>query len=166
MITQSTLDFIREEEGLSLTSYKDNTRYSIGYGCTFYEDGTPVKAGQTITKARADELLLFHAQLAEKYVKTYIKRSLNQNQLDALVSLMFNIGPGNFSQKWNSVMIAVNKDPNDFTAIETAFKAVPHLPQRRIREASLYVQGTYQKKNYGALVVVAAGLLSWYILKK
>lgn len=53
------LQDIKESEGLELTAYWDDYGkvWTIGYGSTFYEDGSPVKEGDKITKKRAEELL-------------------------------------------------------------------------------------------------------------
>lgn len=139
MISANGLAFIRKEEGFQANAYKDNTRVSIGYGCTFYEDGTPVELGDTITRAKAETLLLYHCNLNEKYLNSYVSASLNQSQRDALISLIYNIGPGNFSKRWRWVMDAVRKNPNDTTAVREAFLKIPHLSERRKREADLYV---------------------------
>ena len=162
MISQKGLDFIRKEEGLSLKAYKDNTRVSIGYGCTFYEDGTPVKLGETITKARAEALLLYHANLNERYLNSYVKTTLNPSQRDALISLIYNIGPGNFSNRWRWVMDAVRANPNNFTAVKAAFLKVPHLPNRRLREYNLYASAASGAVSSTPIIVTVVMLVLGY----
>jgi lysozyme len=52
-------ELIKRFEGLILKAYKDKTGvWTIGYGGTHYEDGTPVRSGDRITKARAEKLLI------------------------------------------------------------------------------------------------------------
>lgn len=70
---------------------------TIGWGCTTYEDGRRVTfSDPAITMERCEELLSFHLKKNEDVVKKYVKVPLNQNQFDALVSLIHNIGEGNF----------------------------------------------------------------------
>ena len=61
------LDLIAEFEGLSLKPYLCSAKVpTIGYGSTFYENGTKVKLTDApITKQRADEIrekISFHEQ--------------------------------------------------------------------------------------------------------
>ena len=162
MISQKGLDFIKKEEGFAAKAYPDNTRVSIGYGCTFYENGTPVKLGETITKAKAETLLKYHADLNERYLNSYVSVPLNQSQRDALISLIYNIGPGNFSKKWRYVMDAVRTNPNNFTAVRAAFLKVPHLPERRKREADFYASNAGGSVATTPLIVTLLMLLLGY----
>lgn len=165
MISQKGLDFIKNEEGLKLTAYKDNTRVSIGYGCTFYANGTAVKLGDTITKDGANSLLLYHANLNEKYLNTYVKTTLKQSQRDALISLIYNIGPGNFSEKWRYVMDEVRKNPNNYTAVKAAFLKIPHLPARRLKEFNLYASADNGAVASTPLIVILVmAVLGYFFL--
>lgn len=89
------IDFIRNEEGCRLTAYQDSVGvWTIGVGHT----GPDVHAGLTITQARADELLRADLSRFEAAVdKAVAYPQLTQGQFDALVSLCFNIGAGNFA---------------------------------------------------------------------
>jgi lysozyme len=88
----SNYNFIKRWEGLELQSYKDGGGvWTIGYGHT-----RGVKPNQTITLDQAKALLDDDLKDAENAVNTYVKVPLNQNQYDALVSEVFNIGSGNF----------------------------------------------------------------------
>lgn len=86
--------FIKQYEKLELKSYMPtvNDRPTIGWGSTFYEDGKPVKMGQTITKERADALFLHDIRKFEDAINETITVPLTQGQFDALVSLVYNIG--------------------------------------------------------------------------
>lgn len=84
---------IKESEGLKLEAYLDAVGvWTIGYGDT----GADVKEGLVITKEEAEERLEQRLREFEGYVNKYVKVDLNQNQFDALVSLVYNIGPENF----------------------------------------------------------------------
>ena len=79
-------------EGLRLTAYLDqNNIPTIGYGHT-----SGVYLGQTITQEEADEFLAIDLHQAEQVVYHLADVPLNQNQFDALVSLIYNIGGGAF----------------------------------------------------------------------
>ena len=60
-ISNNGLNLIKEFEGLSLKPYLDVVNIpTIGYGNTFYEDGTKVTLkDRPITEERANELLEF-----------------------------------------------------------------------------------------------------------
>ena len=91
----SNLDIIKESEGLRLTAYMPtaNDVPTIGYGHTH-----GVRMGQTITKAQAEQFLKEDVSWAEAAVNKQVKVSLNQNQFDALVSFVFNIGETTFAK--------------------------------------------------------------------
>lgn len=93
MITKN-IDAIRGHEGLRLVAYLDSVGvWTIGYGDT----GPDVVKGLVITKAQAEERLRGRLREFEGYVNRLVKVELTQNQFDALVSLVYNIGPTNFS---------------------------------------------------------------------
>lgn len=87
------VDAIKEHEGLRLKAYLDSVGvWTIGYGDT----GPDVVKGLVITKAQAEERLRKRLVEFEGYVNDMVKVALTQNQFDALVSLVYNIGPTNF----------------------------------------------------------------------
>lgn len=89
----SNIDAIKEHEGLRLVAYLDSVGvWTIGYGDT----GPDVVKGLTITKEEAEKRLRKRLVEFEGYVNTYVKVPLKQHQFDALVSLVYNIGPANF----------------------------------------------------------------------
>lgn len=87
------VDFIKGYEGLFLKSYKDpGGVWTIGYGTI----GKEAKAGRRITKKTATKLLAKELKKTESYVRTYVDIPINQNQFDALVSFVYNVGSGHF----------------------------------------------------------------------
>ncbi len=90
--SQKGIEIIKKYEGLRLKAYKCPAGIlTIGYGHT-----KNVKQGDTITETQAEILLIYDLIDIENCIKKNVKIPLNQNQFDALVSLCFNIGCGNF----------------------------------------------------------------------
>ena len=71
---------------------------TIGWGSTYYTDGTRVSPGDPeISKEQAEDLLVFGLRTAENAVARLVKPvALNENQFSSLVSFVYNIGSGNF----------------------------------------------------------------------
>lgn len=135
---------IRKFEGLKLQAYKcDAGVWTIGWGSTFFENGSPVREGDKITLDRADRLLFDVVMKFEISVRGLVKSKLNDNQIGALTSFAFNVGVGNF--KRSTLLKKVNANPNDPT-IRTEFmrwtkaagKQLKGLVTRREAEADLY----------------------------
>lgn len=85
------IDLIAAFEGCRLTAYQDDAGvWTIGYGNT----GAEARPGNTISQARAEELLYGDLRTAEISVTRRIvaHRPLTQGQFDALVSFEFNTG--------------------------------------------------------------------------
>ncbi len=99
-MTAEALQLLKNSEGCRLVGYVDpgtkSLPYTIGYGSTFYEDGTKVKLTDKITQQRADELLLHLVEPFENYVKKEIKVILSDTQISALTVMVYNIGMANF----------------------------------------------------------------------
>lgn len=68
--------------------------YTIGWGNTQYADGRPVGPNDVISQARADEEFVFDLITFETMIDKAVKVPLTQNQFDALVSIVYNVGPG------------------------------------------------------------------------
>ena len=82
------IGLIKQFEGVRLTAYRDSVGVpTIGYGST-----RGVKMGDVITQAEADTRLRQDLQSAEFAVNRLVKPALTQNQFDALVSFVFNLG--------------------------------------------------------------------------
>lgn len=87
-------DLIKKWEGLRLQSYQDTGGvWTIGWGHT----GT-ARPNQSISKAEAQRLFESDIAWAEKAVDTRVTVPLNQNQFDALVSFVFNVGESQFKR--------------------------------------------------------------------
>lgn len=136
---------LKKSEGCRLTAYPDtNGIYTIGYGATYYQGGTKVKQGDTISQEDAETLLNFQLGQFEAHVNSHVTKPLNQNQFDALLDFAFNCGNGNLDS--STLLKEVNKNPND-PDITSQFKrwihgangvVEPGLVIRRANEAALY----------------------------
>lgn len=96
-ISREGLEFIGEHEGFRADAYPDPATggepWTIGFGRAH-----GVQQGDTCTHEQAMEWLEEDAQTAVKCVNNSVKGALTQSQFDALVSLVFNIGCGNFGR--------------------------------------------------------------------
>ena len=138
------ISIIKRFEGLRLRAYLCPAGLpTIGYGSTWYENGSKVKMGDVITIDRADRLLLFTVAEFEKQVDTLVTSAINANQLGALTSFAFNVGMGNFRK--STLLRKVNANPNDQTIraefmkwIRANGKVLTGLQRRREAESALY----------------------------
>jgi len=113
-VSERGIDLIKKYEGCKLNSYLCPSNIpTIGFGNTYYLDGTKVELGQKITQQQADKLLLSTLTKFEKDVWSVIKQSVNQRMFDSLVSFTYNVGLGNL--KSSTLLKKVNKDINDPT---------------------------------------------------
>lgn len=97
-ISLNGLNQIKKHEGFSNTVYNDVAgNPTIGYGHML----TPAErlAGlRYVTEAEATRLLAKDVAAAEAAVNSLVKVPLTQNQFDALVSFVYNVGTGAFSR--------------------------------------------------------------------
>lgn len=107
-------DLIRKHEGLRLKAYLCPAKIpTIGYGNTFYEDGSKVKIGDEITKERADKLFEIIADdFADKVFKI-TKAKLTQNQFNAIVSFAYNVGLTNYRNSTLLKKVLFNPNSKD-----------------------------------------------------
>lgn len=95
-------DFLKRDdiEGERLTAYPDPATkgepWTIGVGHTGFVDGVRVARGMTITFAKSRQLLREDISNTERHVRTLVRVPITNHQKAALVSLVFNIGVGNF----------------------------------------------------------------------
>lgn len=96
-ISDSGLAALKREEGCKLTAYPDSRGiWTIGTGHTGKVDGVAIHRGMTITQDTADRLLRDDLSWVELCIADRVAVVLNQNQYDALCSLIFNIGANAF----------------------------------------------------------------------
>lgn len=116
-----TAALARRFEGLYLTPYLCPAGVpTIGYGATFYENGSRVQmTDPAITKARAEELLLWHvrAQFLPQ-VRRLCPGVDDAKRLAALIDFAFNLGNGNLRS--STLRRKVNAD--DWDAVPAEFR--------------------------------------------
>jgi lysozyme len=138
-------DFIKSYEKCKLKAYRNDPKepWTIGWGNTYYEDGSPVKEGDTIAKERADSLFQVIIKSFDERAASLIKTRVEQSQFDAVVSFAYNCGLGNLRR--STLLKKVNANPSDPT-IEAEFlkwiskgtKFENGLRKRRQDEADIY----------------------------
>lgn len=135
------LNLIKKWEGCSLKSYKDMIGiWTIGYGQT----GDDIKEGLEITQEKADIWLLNKLYELSFQLDKAMKVSVSDNQFCALLSLIYNIGIGNFRR---SSLLSKLNDGADFDDIAEEFlkwnRAGGHLVEgltnRRKEEKELFL---------------------------
>lgn len=99
LATTTAVAMIAGYEGYREYAYEPvpGDKTTIGYGQTYYADGSAVKKGDKITKEEAfNQLtLLTKRDVVDKLAKC-VKVPISQNEYDAYVSLAYNIGQSAF----------------------------------------------------------------------
>ena len=132
-------------EGCKLTAYPDpgtgGSPWTIGYGHT----GPEVHLGLTITQEQAEELLMEDVKKAAATVNTKVTTDITQEEFDALVDFVFNVGAGNFDA--STLLKKVNAGDIHGAADEflkwdmAAGKHMAGLLKRRHAEAEEFLSG-------------------------
>ena len=132
------LDIIKASEGLRLTAYRCPADvWTIGYGHT-----KGVKPGDKCTVSQADQYLREDCSDAEWAVNAQVTVPINQNQFDALVSFVFNLGGTNL--KTSTLLQKLNGADYVGAALEfprwnkAGSKVLPGLVKRRAAEQTLF----------------------------
>jgi|TARA_B110000285_G_scaffold166662_1_gene186231 lysozyme len=136
-ISKEGLSLIKKFEGCELEAYKCAAGVlTIGYGST-----KGVKEGDTITQEEADKLLLHEMEEYEGYVNKLVEVDLSQNQFDALVSWVFNLGPANL--KASTLLKVLNSKD---------YEGVPAQIQRWNKAGGKVLEGLIRRRNAEALL--------------
>lgn len=136
---------ITKFEGFSSTPYLCSAGIpTIGYGSTFYTDGSKVTMKDNpISETQA--LVMFKIiadEFAAKVLKL-LKHVVTQNQFNSLVSFAYNCGLANLGK--STLLKKVNVNPNDLTIRQEFLKwnkgggkIITGLTRRRNEEARIY----------------------------
>ena len=145
-ISNNCVLLLKHYEGCKLNAYKCSAGiWTIGYGNTFFEDGRPVKQGDSITQAQAEEMLpLILTKFAQAvFAKT---AKMEQCEFDALVCFTYNVGIRAFEA--STMLKKIRKElPSAEIVVEfhkwnkATGKVLKGLVRRRAAEAHLYEYG-------------------------
>lgn len=147
-ISQLGLNLIKRYEGYRDTAYVCPAGImTIGYGTTRI-NGRPIKRGMKCTREEAQQWLENDVNDFLNIISPWIDPSieLNQNQVDSIASLVYNIGVGNF--KKSSLLRHLND--GFFVLVEKEFarwnrgggKVLKGLSERRAAEAAMFMDKT------------------------
>lgn len=92
-VSKRCIDIIKEFEGFRTKSYLDQANvWTIGYGST----GVGIGPNTTWTEKQCEDALITRLNGITGIVSHHVTPILSQGQMDALVSLIYNIGAGAF----------------------------------------------------------------------
>ena len=145
-VNKAGRDLIKQFEGCKLKAYKCPAGLNtIGFGNTFYPDGTKVKEGDVITQQQAEEYFNSVVDDFAKQVDVLVKSNVTANNFSAIVSFAYNVGIGNL--KNSTLLKKVNANPKDATIpaefrkwVRANGEVLKGLVRRRDAEAKLYEQ--------------------------
>ena len=138
-ISNNGLDLVKHFEGLVLEAYKCPAGvWTIGYGHT-----KDVQPGDSWSEDHADHMLEVEMEEYEKYINDLVEVELNQNQFDAMVSWVYNLGSSNLQA---STLLKV-LNAGDYEGVPAQImrwnkaggKVLEGLTRRRQAEADLFV---------------------------
>lgn len=136
-------ELIKEFEGLRTEAYLCPAgQWTIGYGSTTYPDGRSVKPGDKITPEQAEEMLTYYCEHKIKYPRG----DFLSVQREALCSLIYNIGQGNFDR--STLKKCIEREDWDSAHREwmrwtrANGKVLPGLVKRREAECKLFFTNT------------------------
>ena len=137
-ISTNGIDLIKHFEGCELEAYHCAAGVpTIGYG--HIKD---VKMGDVITQEEAESMLVHELKEYENYIHDCVTAPLNQNQFDAMVSWVFNLGVGNL--RASTLLKVLNAGSYDEVPAQimrwnkAGGKVLQGLTRRRQAEADLF----------------------------
>lgn len=157
--SQLLFDLLEAFEGCKLAAYKDGAGiWTIGYGTTYYPDGSKVKAGDTCTLEQAKQYMAAALEHFANHIDATTPDNITQARFDSLCDFCYNAGQG----AWDGSTLrkTVNATPEYFTTIQANFEAWDKmhvdgklvesagLLRRRKCEAYLYQNGVNHPTFY------------------
>jgi GH24 family phage-related lysozyme (muramidase) len=134
-VSENLVNFVKKKEGFSPRAFWDHKQWSIGYG-------TKSTEGEIINEQEADKRMREVLQKSQDAVLAHARKNnydFNQNQVDALSSFVYNLGPGILNQLTGngsrSIEQIAAKIPEYNKASE---KIVPALQKRRAEEYAMF----------------------------
>ena len=150
-ISKLGLNLIQEYESFRNEAYLDIKGVpTIGFGTTYYPDGSKVKMGDICTRTQATVWFVHDTKNLDSFLDRNVKHAkLTQNQFDALASFIYNIGRTAFIGSTMYKLIKLGKmqeAAEQFLAwnkiTKNGVKVVSSgLTNRRKKERALFLKG-------------------------
>ena len=136
-ISKEGIALIKKFEGIELEAYQDSVGvWTIGYGHT-----KGVKEGDNISLKQAEAMLEEELEEYEGYINNMVKVRLEQNQFDALVAWVYNLGPTNLAQ--STLLKVLNK---------AIYEEVPYEIRRWNKAGGQVLNGLVRRRDAEALL--------------
>tara|TARA_R100000935_G_scaffold34356_1_gene54974 strand:+ start:1737 stop:2180 length:444 start_codon:yes stop_codon:yes gene_type:complete len=136
-ISLEGIKLIKAFEGCELKAYQDAVKvWTIAYGRI-----KEVKEGDTCSQEQAEEWFAEELPEYESYVNDMVEVSLLQNQFDALVSWVYNLGPSNLR---SSTLLKVLNSGE--------YKSVPEQIKRWNKAGGKVLEGLTRRRKSEALL--------------
>jgi lysozyme len=144
-MNQKAIDLIKQFEGCKLAAYPDpatgGAPWTIGYGHT----GSDVHPGLVIEESEAENMLSSDLDARQKQLATVLPQDVldSEPKMAAILSLVFNIGIGNF--KSSTLLKCIKSGDYESAAKEflkwnkAAGKEMPGLTRRRQAEMNMFL---------------------------
>lgn len=138
------ISLIKKYEGCRLSAYQDAVGiWTIGFGTTRIHDRAVVQS-DVLTLTECEQYLIEHAELISRQIKKCLEVEISENELDALICFVYNIGIGNFRR--STLLLLLNqKAPSKIVALEflkwnrAGSKVLAGLIARRKDEHDLFL---------------------------
>lgn len=155
-ISNAGLQKIIQREGVILHTYKDSVGVlTIGTGHTSAAGPPKVVPGMVITKAENDAILMKDLAPIVKQVNQTVKVPITQNQFDALVSIIFNVGPKFLT---STCMKKLNqKDYKGAAEAIMLWNKPPEIIGRRQTEKTQFLTPDAKGAGTAGAIVIGAG---------
>lgn len=150
-ISRNGLKLIQEYEDFRAKAYLDIKGVpTIGFGTTYYQDGTKVQLGDICTRSQAEAWFMNDCKELDAFLdRNVTQKKLTQNQFDALASFIYNIGRSAFigSTMYRLIKLGKMKEAADeflrWDKVTINGKKVSSqgLLNRRKKERALFLKG-------------------------
>jgi len=149
--SDSLIDFLKDEEGYSDEGYNiGDGKITIGWGHAEDVGDSQYEVGQKISKQEAEKLLRQDVKVAsdalnrilDKWESDGIKVDINQDMYDAMTSMSYNMGIGNFRNSDFIQMVKrgeMEKAKEEIKSVSSQmFNKYPGLKKRRKKESEMF----------------------------
>ena len=144
--SENIITFIAEQEGFRSKAYRPlpTDRWTVGYGFTFL-NGAAVKEGDTLSEGQARIVLNGLVQRVAASISPNMPLGVSQNQFDAVVSLVYNIGITAFKNNNIGKMFYNGLDISEKFPLynSSGGRVIQGLINRRAKEKEIYENGIY-----------------------